>query len=371
MKQRMAARLAVALLFLSGAAHTDAITVPPSHLSCGFCTPPLVHGLVMEELGHGFTALLSMRSHAVEKPQCARLISSMSYGNNERRLTNAVNLLTPLGEQRRHASCVPIFGVLRRSAMWLVSTISSRLRSLKRDLHLHGLGNDTSDKTLQEAQDVTMVGLIKNIVLTIGKGVVGLTANSQALVADAAHSLSDIIADVVALLTLHVAHLPADKEHPYGHGKYEPIGALCISSLLISAGLGLAWNSVGLVQEMLYTSIIPVVPGKAALWLSIAAISLNEALFRSSCSSTFLFRLVVFFPPPPPPPPLPLISHYLLLLLLLLHLLLLLLFACPPPLLCTKPLRSPPAQHNLPTVPQLTHACHVHLHTQIDAQMHA
>jgi cation diffusion facilitator family transporter len=234
----------------------------------------------MEELGHGFTALLSMRSHAVEKPQCARLISGMSYGNNERRLTNAVNLLTPLGEQRRHASCVPIFGVLRRSAMWLVSTISSRLRSLKRDLHLHGLGNDTSDKTLQEAQDVTMVGLIKNIVLTIGKGVVGLTANSQALVADAAHSLSDIIADVVALVTLHVAHLPADKEHPYGHGKYEPIGALCISSLLISAGLGLAWNSVGLVQEMLYTSIIPVVPGKAALWLSIAAISLNEALFR-------------------------------------------------------------------------------------------
>ena len=125
------------------------------------------------------------------------------------------------------------------------------------------------------------MGLLKNIVLTLGKGVIGFTANSQALVADAMHSLTDIMADLVAMATLRIARLPADREHPYGHGKYEPIGALCISSLLVSAGISLAWTSVGIVQDMLSSNVALAVPGIAALWLSLVAIALNEALFRS------------------------------------------------------------------------------------------
>ena len=135
---------------------------------------------------------------------------------------------------------------------------------------------DEANANFQEAQNATYLGLGKNVVLTVGKGVVGVTANSSALIADAVHSLSDIVADLVALATLRVSRLPANRRHPYGHGKYEPIGALCVSSMLVAAGGGLAWHSVLLVQNMEAVA----VPGVAALWISLAAIGLNEALFH-------------------------------------------------------------------------------------------
>ena len=127
-----------------------------------------------------------------------------------------------------------------------------------------------------EAQNATYLGLGKNVVLTVGKGVVGVTANSSALIADAVHSLSDIVSDLVALATLRISRRPADRAHPYGHGKYEPIGALCVSSMLVAAGGGLCWHSVELVQNMHALA----VPGISALWISVAAIGLNEALFH-------------------------------------------------------------------------------------------
>ena len=138
------------------------------------------------------------------------------------------------------------------------------------------IGSAEDDANFREAQNATYLGLGKNLVLTVGKGVVGVTANSSALIADAVHSLSDIVADLVALATLRVSRLPADREHPYGHGKYEPIGALCVSSMLVAAGGGLVWHSILLVQSMEAVA----VPGVAALWISVAAIGLNEALFH-------------------------------------------------------------------------------------------
>ena len=139
-----------------------------------------------------------------------------------------------------------------------------------------GRSGSEDDANFQEAQNATYLGLGKNVVLTVGKGVVGVTANSSALIADAVHSLSDIVADLVALATLRVSRMPANRQHPYGHGKYEPIGALCVSSMLVGAGGGLAWHSLVLIQNMEAVAI----PGVAALWISVAAIGLNEALFH-------------------------------------------------------------------------------------------
>ena len=135
---------------------------------------------------------------------------------------------------------------------------------------------DEEDANFQEAQSATFLGLGKNVVLTLGKGVVGVTASSSALIADAVHSLSDIVADLVALATLKVSRLPANRRHPYGHGKFEPIGALCVSSMLVGAGGGLVWHSAVLVQSAEAVA----VPGVAALWISLAAVGLNEALFH-------------------------------------------------------------------------------------------
>lgn len=117
-----------------------------------------------------------------------------------------------------------------------------------------------------QAMHVTYLGLGKNVVLVISKGVVGVTANSAALVADAVHSLSDIVSDLVALATLKVSRRPPSSAHPYGHGKFESIGALCVSGLLVSAGGGLAWHAVELCQHL---DAMPV-PGAAALWISLA-----------------------------------------------------------------------------------------------------
>jgi cation diffusion facilitator family transporter len=139
-----------------------------------------------------------------------------------------------------------------------------------------GVSGVEDEANLQEAQRATYLGLGKNVVLTAGKGIVGVTANSSALIADAVHSLSDIVADLVALATLRVSRLPADRMHPYGHGKYEPIGALCVSSMLVAAGGGLVWHSAMLV----HSAEAMAVPGAAALWISVAAIGLNEALFH-------------------------------------------------------------------------------------------
>ena len=169
-------------------------------------------------------------------------------------------------------------GVLRRAATWM-STYCRCTNPHGPQRVDHATVSD-GDKELQEAHTATTIGLAKNVVLTVGKAVIGISANSQALLADAAHSLADIGADLVAMVTLRIARLPADREHPYGYGKFEPIGAVGISSLLVWAGGSLAWSSINLVKETLASHVAPAVPSIGALWLSLAAVALNEALFR-------------------------------------------------------------------------------------------
>jgi hypothetical protein len=160
--------------------------------------------------------------------------------------------------------------VMRRDTARMAAAACLRMRGVQRLFRLPGSSDESADKELQEAHAVTVIGLLKNVVLTLGKGVIGVTANSQALLADALHSLSDIVADLVAMATLRIARLPADKDHPYGYGKYEPIGALCISGLLVSAGISLVWSSIDQVRETLASNLAPAVPGVAALWLGIS-----------------------------------------------------------------------------------------------------
>lgn len=116
--------------------------------------------------------------------------------------------------------------------------------------HSHEHGSDSSaqaisleEKAHRSAIMVTWLGLAKNISLCAGKFVVGIQSNSAALVADAAHSLSDMISDGVAMATLQVARKPPNPLHPYGHGKFEAIGALSVSAMLMAAGGGLVWHA--------------------------------------------------------------------------------------------------------------------------------
>ena len=88
----------------------------------------------------------------------------------------------------------------------------------------------------RQIRQVTYLGIVANIVLAIVKAVVGLTAGSMALIADSAHSVSDIVTDVALLLGVHFGSKEPDLKHPYGHGRIETISEAFIAAVLVAIG---------------------------------------------------------------------------------------------------------------------------------------
>lgn len=103
---------------------------------------------------------------------------------------------------------------------------------------------------------VMMRSVIVNIVLVFTKVVVGIIGSSTALIADGIHSLSDLATDIVAIVSSKLADKPADKEHPYGHGKIEYICCIFISVLVVFLGISLVYNAF--YKEKLVPSVIVV-----------------------------------------------------------------------------------------------------------------
>ena len=90
-----------------------------------------------------------------------------------------------------------------------------------------------------------VVGAVANLFLSLIKFIGGVFGNSIALVADAFHSLSDLITDVVVYFSHGAGHIPPDNNHPYGHGRAETIGTTVVGLLIIVTGLGVifeAWD---------------------------------------------------------------------------------------------------------------------------------
>lgn len=132
---------------------------------------------------------------------------------------------------------------------------------------------DDGDERFRAASRVTLWGAVVNVVLVFVKGVAGVVAHSPVMVADAVHSLSDLVSDVVTLLIMRVASQPPDEEHPYGHGRFETIGtvALATALLLVAAGIAHdAWQRFGITEE----------PGVLALWAAVLSIVVKEALYQ-------------------------------------------------------------------------------------------
>lgn len=121
----------------------------------------------------------------------------------------------------------------------------------------------------------TLVGAGVNIVLAVVKFAGGTAGKSAALTADAFHSLSDLLTDVVVLLTYQIGRIPKDEGHPYGHGRAETIGAVLIGSAIILTGLGLLYAG--------YTIILSgrrLVPEWIAAVCALISIASKEAVFR-------------------------------------------------------------------------------------------
>lgn len=116
--------------------------------------------------------------------------------------------------------------------------------------HHHGNGYNEGGGLAGER--VSKLGLTADIALAGGKAVTGYLTGSTAIIADAAHSLSDVVLSGVALWSFKAARAPKDKEHPYGHGKIETLGALGISLMLLGTGGGIAWHALDVFQGLLF-----------------------------------------------------------------------------------------------------------------------
>lgn len=104
----------------------------------------------------------------------------------------------------------------------------------------------------KEIYKVTLVGSAINAVLIVLKFIAGFVGRSSAMVADAVHSLSDFISDVIVLIFVKIAGKPKDKSHDYGHGKFETLATMIIGLLLIGAGVGLMVNGFETVIRSLH-----------------------------------------------------------------------------------------------------------------------
>ena len=96
----------------------------------------------------------------------------------------------------------------------------------------------------KEIYKVTLWGSIVNFILLILKFVAGIVGHSAAMIADAVHSLSDFITDIVVIVFVRIAGKPQDEGHDYGHGKYETLATAIIGVILLGVGIGILVNSV-------------------------------------------------------------------------------------------------------------------------------
>lgn len=113
------------------------------------------------------------------------------------------------------------------------------------------------------------------MLLTAAKGAAGFAYGSKGLLADAAHSASDIVGSIVVLFGIRIASVPGDEDHPYGHGKAEHVASLIVGFLLILTAVQIAISSVGV-----FAGEPPEPPGMYALPVIIASILVKELLFH-------------------------------------------------------------------------------------------
>lgn len=126
---------------------------------------------------------------------------------------------------------------------------------------------------------VTIWGGIINVVLLVVKFAAGIFGHSAAMIADAVHSLTDFVTDVVVLIFVHLGNKPADRDHDYGHGKYETLATAIIGTSLLAVGVLIFCSGAGKTWRVIQGEMLPS-PGKVALVAAVASIVLKEWAYR-------------------------------------------------------------------------------------------
>lgn len=131
----------------------------------------------------------------------------------------------------------------------------------------------------QQISDITWAGMAINAVLTAFKLVAGIIGKSSAMMADGIHSLSDFISDIIILVFLKISSMGRDKNHDFGHGKFETMATFILSIILIVVAAQIMNGGITKIQKVLGGGTIPV-PGKIALIAAAVSIAAKEFCYQ-------------------------------------------------------------------------------------------
>ena len=131
---------------------------------------------------------------------------------------------------------------------------------------------------VQRITRITVFGTIINTLLLAFKFLAGILGGSAAMLADAVHSLSDFLTDIVVLVFVKISNRPADRKHSYGYGKYETLATLCIGIAQLAVGIGIAVDGVEKIIQV-WNGETLAQPGWIAFWAAIASIALKELTY--------------------------------------------------------------------------------------------
>ncbi len=126
---------------------------------------------------------------------------------------------------------------------------------------------------------VTLVGSAGNIALLTFKFIAGIVGHSSAMIADAVHSLSDFITDIIVIAFVRISAKPQDESHDYGHGKFETLASFFIGLALIAAATGIIVSGALKIADWLRGEQLEA-PGMLALWAALLSVLCKEALYR-------------------------------------------------------------------------------------------
>ncbi len=126
---------------------------------------------------------------------------------------------------------------------------------------------------------VTLIGSVVNLLLLVFKFVAGVCGHSAAMLADAVHSLSDFVTDIIVIVFVRISSKPEDEGHDYGHGKYETLATAIIGLILLFVGFGILWNGATSIWNFWQGGELQE-PGMLALWAALVSILFKELLYQ-------------------------------------------------------------------------------------------
>jgi cation diffusion facilitator family transporter len=149
----------------------------------------------------------------------------------------------------------------------------------------HQPGNH-KDMRYKEVRKVTLIGSAVDLLLGVAKIVGGYVAQSQALIADGVHSLSDLATDIIVLYATKHSHREADEEHPYGHGRIETLATVVLGVSLVIVAIGITWDAV---DRLFHTERL-LQPTVLAIVIATISIISKEAIYHYSMTIARKFR---------------------------------------------------------------------------------